>query len=127
MKVALCSLVVMLFAPLVCAARPLDGKWTAHVVRTPPNPNQDLTITLATTSDGKVTGSMTIDGGPASPIDWGMVKGNVVVFKVRMPFNDGTQIFVYVGQLDGGQIAFGRRPEDLTLGRLLEFTAVRAQ
>ena len=59
MRVALCAIGLMLFAPLARAAAPLDGTWTAHVVRTPPNPNQDLTIALTTTADGKVTGSMT--------------------------------------------------------------------
>jgi hypothetical protein len=43
-----------------------------------------------------------------------------------MPFNDTTAIFVYLGKLDGDQIAFGR-PEDLTLGRLVEFTAKKAK
>ena len=127
MKVALCAVALLIVVSAPLATGPLDGTWNAHVVRTPPAANQDLAITLKTTSDGKVTGSMTTVGGPDAPIDWGMVKGNVVVFKVRMPFNDGTQIFVYVGQLEGDQISFGRRPEDLTLGRLLEFTANRAK
>jgi hypothetical protein len=32
---------------------------------------------------------------------------------------------VYLGKIDGDQIAFGRRPEDLSLGVLVEFTAAR--
>jgi hypothetical protein len=126
MRGTICAVSLWLVAT-VCSAGPLDGRWNAHVVRTPPAANQDLVITLSTSPEGKVTGSMTIVGGPDAPIDWGMVKGDVVVFKVKMPFNDGTQMFVYLGKLEGDQIAFGRRPEDLTLGRLLEFTAVRAK
>jgi hypothetical protein len=44
-----------------------------------------------------------------------------------MPFQDGTQIFMYLGRLEGDRILFGRRPEDLTLGRLVEFTATKAK
>ena len=44
-----------------------------------------------------------------------------------MPYFDTSAIYIYLGKLDGDQIAFGRRPEDLTLGRLVEFTAKRAK
>ena len=128
MKVTICSVCLWLVAALCSAAGPLDGKWNAHVVRPAPAGNQDLLITLTTTPEGKVTGSMTIIGGPDASVDWGMVKGDLVVFKVKMPFGgDGLQTFVYLGRLEGDQISFGRRPEDLTLGRLVEFTATRAK
>jgi hypothetical protein len=126
-RVTICGVCLWLVASLCSATGPLDGKWNAHVVRPAPAGDQDLAITLATTPEGKVTGSMTIIGGPNAPIDWGMVKGDLVVFKVRMPFNEGTQMFVYLGRLEGDQISFGRRPEDLTLGRLVEFSATRAK
>ena len=126
MKIAMCVVSLWLVAT-VCSAAGLDGKWNAHVVRPAPAGNQDLAITLNTTADGKVTGSVTIIGGSDAPIDWGMVKDDLVVFKVKMPFNDGMQTFVYVGKLEGVKISFGRRPEDLTLGRLVEFTATRTK
>ena len=44
-----------------------------------------------------------------------------------MPFNDQVVPFVYVGMVQADSIAFGTRPEDLTLGRLVEFTAARAK
>jgi hypothetical protein len=37
------------------------------------------------------------------------------------------QTMVYVGRITGDQIAFGRRPEDLKVGQLVEFTAKRAK
>ena len=39
-----------------------------------------------------------------------------------MLFQNGTQPFVYLGKLEGDQITFGRNPEDLMLGVLVEFT-----
>ena len=48
-----------------------------------------------------------------------MVKGDVIVFKLKMPFQDRTETFVYLGKIEGEQIAFGRRPEDLTIGQLV--------
>jgi hypothetical protein len=114
------------FASLALADGPFDGKWTAEVVRPAPAGIQNLAITL-NTKEGKVTGSILIQGGGESAIDWGIIKGDLITFKVKMPFNDTTAIFVYLGKLDGDQIAFGRRPEDLTLGRLVEFTAKRAK
>ena len=127
MKATICGVCLWLIATVCSAAGPLDGKWNAHVVRPAPAGNQNLVITLNTTPEGKVTGLMTIVGGPDAPIDWGMVKGDLVAFKVKMPFQDGMQTFVYLGKLEGDQISFGRRPEDLTLGRLVEFTATRAK
>jgi hypothetical protein len=115
-----------LFAAVGSAAGPFDGKWTANVVRPAPAGPQDLTITLNTT-EGKVTGSIAIQGGGQSPIEWGMVKGDVIVFKLKMPFQDRTETFVYVGRIEGDQIAFGRRPENLNIGQLVEFKGVRSK
>src|SRR5947209_16937798 len=115
MRVMICSLCFWLVAAVCSAAGPFDGTWAAHVMRPAPAGPQDLVITL-TTNEGKVTGSMAIQGGPTSPIEWGMAKGDLITFKVKMPFQDATQTFVYLGKVEGGQIAFGRRPEDLTLG-----------
>ena len=113
-------------AGVALAESTFDGKWTAEVVRPAPAGVQNLAITL-NTKEGKVTGSILIQGGGESPIDWGIIKGDLITFKLKMPFNDTTTTFVYLGKLDGDQIAFGRRPEDLALGRLVEFTAKRSK
>lgn len=128
LTVGLClALFVALGSAAGSAAGPFDGKWTAHVVRPAPADNQDLTVTLGS-DEGKVTGSLAIQDGAESPIEWGMIKGDLIAFKVKMAFGEGMQQpFVYLGKLEGDQIAFGRRPEDLTLGRLVEFTAMRAK
>ena len=124
MRMTMCGACIGLFVAVCSAAGPFDGKWTAHVIRPAPAGNQDLAIAL-TSNEGKVTGSMSIQGAGTTPIEWGMIKGDLIAFKVKMPFQEGTQTFVYLGKLEGDQIAFGRRPEDLTLGRLVEFTATR--
>ena len=126
MRIVICGVCLWLFVAICSAAGPFDGKWTAHVMRPAPAGPQDLTITL-NTSEGKATGSIAIQGGGQSTIDWGMVKGDVIVFKIKMPFQDRTETFVYLGKLEGDHIAFGRRPEDLTLGRLVEFTGIRSK
>jgi hypothetical protein len=131
MKMTICSacLGFLMVAGVVrstSAAGPFDGKWNAHVVRPAPAGPQDLIITL-TSAEGKAAGSLAIQGGPESPIEWGMIKGDLIAFKVKMPFQNGTQTFMYLGKLEGDRIAFGRRPEDLTLGVLVEFNATRAK
>ena len=126
MRIVICGVCLWLFVAVCSAAGPFDGTWTAHVMRPAPAGPQDLTITL-NTSEGKATGSIAIQGGGQSTIDWGMVKGDVIVFKIKMPFQDRTETFVYLGKLEGDHIAFGRRPEDLTLGRLVEFTGIRSK
>ena len=126
MKLVMCSVGLWLVVAVCAAAGPFDGTWSAHVMRPAPAGPQDLTITLST-NEGKVTGSIAIQGGGQSPIDWGIVKGDLIVFKLKMPFQDRTETFVYLGRLEGNQIAFGRRPEDLSLGRLVEFTATRGK
>ena len=126
MRIVICGVCLWLFAAVCSAAGPFDGKWTAHVMRPAPAGPQDLTIML-NTSEGKVTGSIANQGGGQSPIDWGMVKGDLIVFKLKMPFQDRTESFVYLGRLEGDRIAFGRRPEDLTIGQLVEFTGIRSK
>lgn len=86
MRTAIFGVVVWLAAALCSAATPFDGNWTARVVRAAGN--QDLTIAL-TTTDGKVTGTLGIVGGGESPIEWGIVKGDLITFKVKMPFQNG--------------------------------------
>jgi len=103
-----------------------DGKWSAEVKRPAPNPSQNLTIVLKTDA-GKVSGSIAGAGPADLPIEWGFVKGDVITFKVNMPFQNAAQPFVYVGKINGDKIEFGRRPENLTLGQLVEFTAQKAQ
>jgi hypothetical protein len=129
MRGLFCGLFVTVLglAVQVTATGPFDGKWTARVVRPAPAAPQDLTITVAADDGGKVTGSVAIQGGMESKIEWGFVKGDLITFKVRMPFNDQVVPFVYVGMVQGGSSAFGRRPEDLALGRLVEFTAARSK
>lgn len=127
LKRLLLIVAVFAIASSVAADSPFDGKWTANVVRPAPAGNQMLNITLST-MEGKVSGSMVIQDVPApAPIEWGMVKGDLITFKVKMPFNNMPTVFVYLGKIGGDQISFGRRPEDLTLGRLVEFTANRAK
>ena len=122
-----CLLLAMFgFASHALADTPFDGKWTANVVRPAPAGNQSLTITL-NTAEGKVTGSMLIQDAGEAPIEWGMVKGDLITFKVKMPFNNTMAVFVYLGRIEGDHISFGRRPEDLTMGRLVEFTANKAK
>ena len=103
-----------------------DGKWTAVVTRPAPLPKQNLSFTISTNA-GKVTGSIVIEGVGEVQIDWGFVKGDLIALKVKMPFNNMPTTFVYLGKIDGDQISFGRRPEDLTLGQLVEFTAKKGQ
>ena len=121
MRRLVCGLFVVVLASAiqVTAAGSFDGRWTARVVRPAPADAAD--------QGGKVTGSVAIKGGMESKIDWGFVKGDLITFKVRMPFNDQVVPFVYVGMVQADSIAFGRRPEDLTLGRLVEFSAARAK
>ena len=122
----LLTLSIVGFASLAQADSTFDGKWTADIVRPAPAANQILAITL-NAKEGNVTGSILIQGGGESPIEWGFIKGDLITFKVKLPYFDTTAIYIYLGKLDGDQIAFGRRPEDLTLGRLVEFTAKRAK
>jgi hypothetical protein len=105
----------------LCSAQtPYDGKWTGQAG------NENLTFTF-TTTESKVTGVVALEGGADTPIDWGFVKGDLIVFKVMRLFQGTLRPFVYLGKIEGKQIALGRRPEDLSLGTLREFTATRAR
>jgi hypothetical protein len=108
----------------VLADSVFDGKWTAEVIRPAPLPKQNLTITL-NTDKGKVTGSIQIQGGDESTIDWGISKGDLITFRVKLPFNGAMATFVHLGRIEGDKLSLGRRPEDLTQGVLVEFTAQR--
>ncbi len=114
------------FASYAMADSAFDGKWTAEVVRPAPATTQNLTITITTTG-GKVSGTIAIAGGGETPIEWGITKGDLITFRVKLPFNDTMANFVHLGRLDGDKLILGRRPEDLSLGRLVEFTAQRAK
>jgi hypothetical protein len=126
LKTLLLTMVAVLgMAAATQADSAFDGTWNANVVRPAPAGPQTLKITL-NTMEGKVTGSMVIQDVPApAPITWGMVKGDLITFKVTMPFGTTNAVFVYLGKMENGQINFGRRPEDLTQGRLVEFMATK--
>ena len=105
----------------VCSAQtPFDGQFNGLAG------NENLTFTF-TTDEGKVTGMVSLEGGDDTAVEWGFVKSDLIVFKVMRVFRGNPEPFVYVGKLDGDEIAFGRRPENLTLGRLREFSATRVQ
>jgi hypothetical protein len=114
------------FASLAAGQSPFDGKWTAQVVRPAPNPTQNLTITLKSDA-GKVSGSVVGADPLDSPIEWGYVKSDLITFRVKMQVQGSPQTMVYVGKIAGDQIDFGRRPEDLKIGQLIEFTAKRTK
>ena len=123
MKAIVCALVLTLFSVVAWAATPFDGKWIVHLTGAT---TDTLHLNLKSIDDQKISGTLQINDGPELPIEWGMAKGDVLTFHVKQPFQGGTtQTFVYLGKLDGHQIAFGRRPLDLSLGRLREFTAER--
>jgi hypothetical protein len=126
MKILFASALLMFPAAYALADSPFDGTWTAEVVRPAPAPKQDLTITLSSDDKGKVTGKVAIAGGPESTIDWGFVKGDLITFRVMLPFGKATVEFVHVGRVDGNKLMLGRRPEDLTQGRLVEFVASKS-
>lgn len=114
------------FAALAIGQSAFDGKWTAQVVRPAPNPTQNLTITLKSDS-GKVSGSIVGADPGETPIEWGYIKGDLITFKVKMQVANTPQTMVYIGKIAGDQIDFGRRPEDLKVGQLVEFAAKRSK
>ena len=121
-----CLVVISGFGSQVTAVSPFDGTWSAHVVRQVGD--QDLTIVLMSDDAGRVTGSLAGQSDAELMIAWGFVKDDLIVFKVDVSLADNRVLpFVYVGRIDGDQIAFGRRPEDLSVGFLVEFTAQRAE
>src|SRR5262249_18224332 len=124
----LTELLILLFAFASIAAgqSPFDGKWTGEVIRPAPNPNQNLTITLKS-DNGKISGSIIGADPGETPIDWGFIKGDFITFKTKMMVGNTPQTMVYVGRITGDQIAFGRRPENPTVGQLVEFTAKRGK
>jgi hypothetical protein len=112
------------FATFAVAQGAFDGKWTAQVVRPAPNPTQNLTITLKSDA-GKVSGSIVGADPGETPIEWGYIKGDLITFRVKMLIANVPQTMVYIGKITGDKIEFGRRPEDLKVGQLVEFTAIK--
>jgi len=117
-----------LVAAVCSAASPFDGTWTGTFLRPAPAGNQNVTITLSTDAGGKVTGTMTLQGvtGDVS-IEWGFVKDDLITYRVRQPGPNGVLLFVYMGKINGDEIDFGRRPDDLSVGLLVKGTAKRAK
>lgn len=126
MKTVICALGVIFFATAASAAGPFDGKWTAHVERPAPNQPQEITIAL-TTTDGKVSGSFVVNNAPEIAIEWGFVAGDLITLKVKGPTPEGMLPFYYVGRVEGDTLTFGRRPENLSIGFLVQFAAKRAK
>ena len=131
-----CFILTTGFGAQVMAESLFDGTWSARVVRQ--TGDQNLTIVLTADDAGRVTGSLTGQSETELQIVWGFVKADLIVFKVDVLLAnevlrrlgvtpDRPLPFVYVGRIQDNQIAFGRRPEELNVGRLVEFTAKRAQ
>jgi len=114
------------FTSRATADSSFDGKWAADIPRPAPAAAQILAMTL-NTKEGRVTGSIVVQGAGEFPIEWGFIKGDLIVFRMKFPYFETSAMFIYIGKLDGDRIEFGRRPEDLTLGRLVEFTAKRTK
>jgi hypothetical protein len=132
MRAVICALCWSCWVAVGSAAGPFDGRWNVQLTAPASAVVQNLTIILKTDDLFRVTGSVTQDGTGVSgtfPIEWGTVKGDLITFKVDLPFQSGSmhEVFVHLGQIHGDQIDFGRRPEDLSRGRLREFTATRAK
>jgi hypothetical protein len=123
MKTIACAFVLTLFSVVASAATPFDGKWIVHLTGAT---TDTLRLNFKSNDDQKISGTLQINDGPELPIEWGMAKGDLLTFHVKQPFQGTSpQTFVYLGKLEGDHIAFARRPFDLTLGRLREFTAER--
>src|SRR5260370_37656043 len=114
------------FASIASGQSAFEGKWTGEVIRPAPNTNQNLTITLKS-DNGKISGSIIGADPGETPIDWGFIKGDLITFKTKMTIANTLQTMLYVGRITGDQIAFGRRPEDLKVGQLVEVTAKKAK
>jgi hypothetical protein len=125
MRAVMFGLGFWLMAAMCSAESAFDGKWTGTFFR-PTGGNQDVTITIRTDQGGRVTGSMTLQGVDGEvPIQWGYVKDDLITYRVKVPGQAGTLLFVYLGKVSGDQIDFGRRPEDLTVGLLVKGKATR--
>ena len=120
MKSVVLGLAVALCATAALAASPFDGKWSGVFMRPAPAGDQAVTITVATDDSGRVTGAMTFAGTPApAPIEWGYVTKDQIVYKVTATGPAGVAPFVYIGHMTPAGIEFGRRPEDLKVGFLV--------
>jgi hypothetical protein len=123
MKAFACAFLLALCSALASAATPFDGKWIVHLSGAT---TDTLHLNFKSSDDQKIGGTLQINDGPVLPIEWGMAKGDLLTFQVKQPFQGTSpQTFVYLGRLEGDHIAFARRPFDLSVGRLREFTAER--
>ena len=123
MKATILAICVWLSAAICSAASPFDGTWKGPFMRPAPNGPQEVSITVTTDAGGKLTGTATLQGVEGSvPVEWGYVKDDLITFRIKAPFQQGTAMFVYLGKMTGDQIEFGRRPEDLSLGLLVKGT-----
>jgi hypothetical protein len=128
MRTAVLGACVWLHAAVCMAASPFDGTWAATFFRPAPAGNQNVTITVKTDEGGKVTGAMTLQGVTGEfPIEWGFVKDDLITYRVRVPGQNGVLLFVYMGRINGNEIDFGRRPDDLSVGLLVKGTAKRVK
>jgi hypothetical protein len=124
MKLVVLGLGVWLCATTASAASPFDGTWSATFLRPAPAGNQDVTIKITTDEGGRVTGSMTLQGVSGEfPIEWGYVKDDLITYRIKVPGQNGTLLFDYLGKVSGDRIDFGRRPDDLSVGLLVKGTA----
>lgn len=121
MRTAVLAIAFTLSASAALAASPFDGKWSGTFMRPQPAGPQAVTIEVATDDSGRVTGQMTLQGATApAPIEWGYVTKDQIVYKVVAQGPAGMAPFIYIGKLNNGGIDFGRRPEDLKVGFLVE-------
>ena len=127
MKVMVIALALCFGAPACFAESAFDGKWTGVFNRPAPAGDQAVTISVMTDEMDRVSGVMTLAGVVDEvQIDWGYVKDDLIVYKITTTGPGGASLpFVYAGKLSNGVIEFGRRPEDLTVGRLVRGTAQR--
>jgi hypothetical protein len=124
MKSVVLGVCVWLWATAASAASPFDGTWSGTFMRPAPAGNQDVTIKITTDQGGKVTGSMTLQGVSGEfPIEWGYVKDDLITYRIKVPGQNGTLLFVYLGKISGDRIDFGRRPDDLSVGLLVKGAA----
>ncbi len=120
MKTVVLGLAFALGATAALAASPFDGKWAGTFMRPQPAGDQAVTITVATDDSGRVTGAMTLAGATApAPIEWGYVTKDQIVYKVVATGPAGLAPFIYIGHMTPTGIEFGRRPEDLKVGFLV--------
>jgi len=120
-------------ALLVCAlashAAGIDDRWTASAtVHSQKSAEKQVAFTLdLKTLDGKLTGSVNVDGGKRSRlqiIENGKVEGDRVTFSTHVKNKKRDATFLWVAAVNGDQLTGTRTREGAKKG--LEFTAKRA-